>query len=230
MAGAVMGTSGGTLKWLVERLCPDLTSPDRYQRIDAEAAGVPPGARGVVCLAGLAGERAPRWNAAARGAFVGLDLTHGRAELARAVLESVALSVRAVVDALGALGADVRRLRVVGGGAQSDLWSQLRADATGLPVDRPRSVEGTVTAVALLAGLGVGIYADLAEGVRRAAPAGRVFTPRAEVTEAYAALAPAVERVAAGLEPSWESLAWWRAQSSPVNAPVSPRTSCGPAS
>lgn len=229
MAGAVMGTSGGTLKWLVERLCPDLTGPDRYQRIDAEAAGVPPGARGVVCLAGLAGERAPRWNAAARGAFVGLDLTHGRAELARAVLESVALSVGAVVDALRALGADVRRLRVVGGGAHSDLWSQLRADVTGLPVERPRSVEGTVTGVGVLAGLGVGIYADLAEGARRAAPAVRVFTPRAEATDAYAALAPAAERVSTGLEPAWESLARWRDHPGPPNDLVSARRSGGPA-
>lgn len=59
--------------------------------------------------------------------------------------------------------------------------------------------------------LGVGIYADLGEGARRAAPAARVFTPRAEATEAYAALAPAVERVSAGLDPAWELLARWRA-------------------
>jgi xylulokinase len=210
MVGAVLGTTGGTLKWLVDRLCPDLTGDDRYQRLDAEAARVAPGARGVVCLTGLAGERAPRWNAAARGAFIGLDLMHDRADLARAVLESVALSVRAVVEALRALGADVRRLRVVGGGARSDLWSQLRADVTGLPVERPRPVEGTVTAVALLAGLGVGLYADLEEGARRAAPAVHVFTPRDDAATDYAALAELSARVFAGLEPTWDSLARWR--------------------
>jgi xylulokinase len=202
-----MGTTGGTLKWFVEQLCPDLTGPDRYRRLDEEAAGVPPGARGLVCLAGLAGERAPRWNAAARGAFVGLDLTHGRAEMARAVLESVALTVGAVVDTLRRLGADVRRLRVVGGGAQSDLWNQIRADVTGLPVERPRSVEGTVTAAALLAGIGIGLYEDLAAGARRAAAAGRVFVPRAELAESYQALAALAERVSSGLEPAWEPLA-----------------------
>jgi xylulokinase len=206
MVGGVLGTTGGTLKWFVDRLCPDLTGPGRYRALDEEAARVPPGARGLVCLAGLAGERAPRWNALARGAFVGLDLSHGRAELARAVLESVALSVGAVVGALRGLGADVRRLRVVGGGAQSDLWSQIRADVTGLPVEVPRSIEGTVTAAGLLAGLGVGIYADLAEGARRAAPATRVLMPRAEAAKDYAALAEVAESVYAGLEPVWPSL------------------------
>jgi xylulokinase len=213
MVGGVLGTTGGTLKWLVDRLCPDLTGPDRYRRLDDEAARVPTGARGVVCLAGLAGERAPRWNAAARGAFVGLDLAHGRAELARAVLESVALSVAAVVGTLRTLGAEVRRLRVVGGGAQSDLWTQIRADATGLPVERPRSVEGTVTAIALLAGVGVGLYTDLAAGARRIAPPTRVFAPQPALAADYAALAKTADAVAAGLEPSWQALTPWRRRS-----------------
>jgi sugar (pentulose or hexulose) kinase len=207
MVGGVMGTTGGALKWLVERLCPDLTGTDRYRRLDEEAARVPPGARGVVALAGLAGERAPRWNAAARGAFVGLDLTHGRAEMARALLESVALSVGALVGALRGLGADIGRLRVVGGGAQSDLWSQIRADVTGLPIEIPRSVEGTVTSAALLAGLGVGLYPDLAEGARRVAPEARTFAPRAEATKEYAVLAALADRVYAALELTWDDLA-----------------------
>jgi xylulokinase len=164
----------------------------------------------VVCLAGLAGERAPRWDAAARGAFVGLDLIHGRAELARALLESVALSVRAVVETIRGLGADVRRLRVVGGGAQSDLWSQIRADVTGLPVERPHAMEGTVTAVTVLAGLAIGLYADLQAGARRVAPTARVFTPQPEATREYAALAVLADQVYAGLAPAWESLARWR--------------------
>jgi xylulokinase len=210
MVGGLLGTTGGTLKWLVDRLCPDLAGDGRYRRLDDEIARVPVGARGLVALAGLAGERAPRWNAAARGAFAGLDVTHGRAELGRAVLESVALSVRAVVAALRGLGADVRRLRVVGGGARSDLWTQIRADATGLPVERPRSVEGTATAVALLAGLGVGLYADLAEGARRAAPAARLFEPAPTRVEAYARLADLADRVYAGLAPCWDDLARWR--------------------
>ncbi len=100
MVGAVLGTTGGTLRWLAERFCPDLVGDDRYRRLDDDASTVPPGARGVLFLPGLAGDRAPRWNADARGAIVGLDLTHGRAELARAVLDGVALTVRAVVETL----------------------------------------------------------------------------------------------------------------------------------
>ena len=106
----------------------------------------------------MSGERAPLWNPAARGVFFGLDLSHSRGDLARAILESVALSVREMVEVMKQTGAQVRTLQVVGGGAGSDLWNQIRADSTGLPVARPKLTEGTATGILLLTGLGIGLF------------------------------------------------------------------------
>ena len=112
-----MGTTGGALKWFVEKFCPDLTGPDRYRILDQEAGRAGTGAHGLVGLTGLSGERAPLWNPAARGVLFGLDLRHGRGEVARAILESVALMIREMVEILEGMGVGVKRLQVVGGGA-----------------------------------------------------------------------------------------------------------------
>lgn len=189
MVGAVMGTTGATLAWFADRFCAGLEGPDRHRALDAEAARSGTGARGLLCLTGLAGERAPLWDPDARGVVFGLGLTHDRGDVARAILEGVALGVRNVTEILGALGVDVRRLRVVGGGAASDLWNQIRADATGLVVERPCVVEGTATGAALVAGLAVGLHDGLATAALRAARIERTWAPDPALAERYAALA-----------------------------------------
>jgi sugar (pentulose or hexulose) kinase len=111
--------------------------------LEALAATAPDGAGGLVLLPYLspAGERAPFLDPAARGTLYGLSFEHGRAELARAVFESLAA---VVADCLAATGRDHRQVRVCGGGAASELWCRLIADRTGATVLRAAS--GTVSA------------------------------------------------------------------------------------
>lgn len=104
------------------------------------------------------GERSPIWDPQASGAFIGLNLTHTRAHLYRAVLEGVALALQHNIEAgqRGASSLD-ERLIVVGGAAHSDLWMQIIADVTGYPVFTiEQEVEAAIGA-ALLAALGVGL-------------------------------------------------------------------------
>jgi xylulokinase len=177
MVGGIMGTTGGVLKWFVEKFCPDLTGPDRYRILDQEAKRAGVGARGLIALTGFAGERAPLWNPLARGVLFGLDLRHGRGEIARAILEGVAFTIRNMVEVLKEIGADVRRIRVVGGGSVSHLWNQIRADVTRTPFERAKVTEGTATGIALLTGLGIGLYQDLGEATRRIAPVEKTYEP-----------------------------------------------------
>ncbi len=124
---------------------------DPYERLLAEAAGVAPGAEGVLFLPWLAGSMAPRFDDRARGAFVNLGLTTERAHLVRAVLEGVALGVAWLaphVVALAGHGAaapavDGAGLTFGGGGAASPLWGQVLADVTGLTVHRVASARAT---------------------------------------------------------------------------------------
>lgn len=177
MVGGIMGTTGGVLKWFVEELCPELTGPNRYKILDGEAEKAGVGARGLLALTGFTGERAPLWNPLARGVFFGLDLSRKRGEIARAILEGVAFTIRNMAGVLKEIGADVRRIRIVGGGSASDLWNQIRADVTRIPCERAKVTEGTATGIALLTGLGIGLYRDLGEATRRIAPVDKIYEP-----------------------------------------------------
>ena len=99
-----------------------------------------------------------------RGAAVGLSLRHGRAALARAVLEGVAYGIRARIETLATAGSPATELRVSGGDSRLGTWNQIKADVLGIPVVRVPG-DATSAGAALLAGLGVGIYRDPAEAV-----------------------------------------------------------------
>ncbi|MGZ8502631.1 MAG: FGGY-family carbohydrate kinase, partial [Candidatus Limnocylindrales bacterium] len=135
-----------------------------YARLDAEAGRVRPGADGVVGLPVLGdGERT---DPDVRGAFAGLSLRHDRAALARAVLEGVAFAIDDQLDLLRSGGAPVTELRVSGGDTRLTSWTRIKADLLGIPV---RTVPGdaAVSGVAMLAGLGAGVYRDPAEAIER---------------------------------------------------------------
>lgn len=153
-----MQCAGGSYDWL-ERLLRGGGSTRLYEEMEALAADVEPGAEGLVFLPYLIGERSPHWNPHARGAFVGLTMAHGRGEMARAVLEGVALNLRIILDAFREQGAELSALRLIGGGARSPLWRQILADVFGLPVLRPQLlVEATSLGAAIAGGVGIGLY------------------------------------------------------------------------
>jgi xylulokinase len=149
--------SGGALEWLRATLgIADFASFDRL------AAAVPAGAEGLLFLPALNGAMTPEWIAGARGCFYGLTPAHGPGHLARAVLEGNAFGLKDVVMALRAMGVAADRLRLLGGGARSDLWAQIRADATGQPAERARLADASAVGAAILGGVAAGILPDLA--------------------------------------------------------------------
>jgi xylulokinase len=184
--------SGGNLRWWRDRFGAAEMEAERAGRGDAydllceAAAGVPPGADGVVFLPCMQGAMAPEWNGAARGVFYGLSLSHGREHLTRALLEGSAFALRDILEAMRGAGLDVRRLTIVGGGAKGALWRQIKADVTGFPVRVPESVETTATGAAILAAVGSGLHASIADAVRgfvRFRP--EEHAPDPSVAEAY---------------------------------------------
>ncbi len=130
------------------------------------------GARGLCFLPYLDGERTPDLPGAA-GAFWGLRATHRPADMARAVAEGVTFGLRYGIEALRRAGVEPRQITLVGGGARSDAWAQLCADALGLPVARAPVVE----AAALGAALQARWVVDDRAPSRPSAAAGDVFLP-----------------------------------------------------
>lgn len=150
---AGMATTGALTRWFRDELC----SGTSYAELFGAAADVEPGCGGVLVLPYFSGERTPRNDPHARGVVVGLSLSTTRAELFRAVLESVALGVRHHLDAFRARGAGVERVVAIGGGAQSAVWPQIVSDVTGVPQVLPRATAGACRGDALLAGIAVGL-------------------------------------------------------------------------
>ncbi len=131
LQSAPMSCTGGSLAWFRDVLAPHQSLDQLLQ--DAEQS--PPGSRGVVFTPYLAGERAPLMDPAATAAFAGLTLGAGRADLTRAVLEGVACGLRHNLQAIAAVCSwSPQAITLAGKPAQNRLWSQIRADVTGLPV------------------------------------------------------------------------------------------------
>ncbi|MCX7851678.1 MAG: FGGY-family carbohydrate kinase [Caldilineales bacterium] len=155
---AAILAAGLALRWLRDTLFPGAD----YGTLADRAAAIPPGAEGLLFLPHLAGERTPHMDPHATGAFVGLTLRHTADHLIRAVMEGVVFALRQGLDLMLACGARVGRLIASGGGTRHPLWLRLLADICNRPVSVAATEEAAAFGAALLAGVGVGWWPDLA--------------------------------------------------------------------
>lgn len=149
-------SAGMALRWLRDSVF-ELDGPDAYTRMIASAEDVPIGARGLVFLPYLVGERSPHMDPTARGIFLGLTARHGRPELVRAVLEGVTLACFDASRALADAHALPDRLVLAGGGARSPLWQRIVADVFGVSLRRLEINEQTAVGACILGGAAVGL-------------------------------------------------------------------------
>lgn len=185
---AAMLSAGLTLRWLRDNLF-GLTMPNAYETMTTWAASVPPGANGLLCLPYLVGERTPHMDPLARGLFLGLTASHGRAELVRAVLEGVALACFDATEILRAIGARPTRIVVAGGGGQSRLWCQIIADVFNLPIQQLAVADQSAMGAILLAGSGIGRF-DLVETAQMWASFKPPILPNPKAHATYQTLLP----------------------------------------
>jgi len=152
-------TTGAALKWISNLFrSPDLTPAEGYTSLLAEAESVPPGSNGLIFLPHLMGERGPKYIPEAVATFYGLTLAHGRAEMARAVIEGCAYHLRQIIADRKL--SDLTEAIAVGGGANSSLWLQILADTLGMSLSVPRVIDAAALGAAITAGVAAGIYPD----------------------------------------------------------------------
>ena len=154
--------SGGCTLWCARSVL-DIDQAGLFEL----AARAPAGADGVLFVPALSGATVPRWNDRMRGSFAGLSMNHDRSHLARAVVEGCSFALRDVLGRLDALGLAGEEIRIVGGGARSELWLQIKADVTGRTVRPVLAEEPTALGAAILAGLAAGTFRDAADAVAR---------------------------------------------------------------
>jgi xylulokinase len=203
--------SGGAYRWFRDELGgPEVaraaaTGADVYELLNALALAAPPGAAGVCWIPALSGAMAPEWNPRARAGWIGLTAAHGRAHMARALLEGNALALRDVVEAIAAAGQAPRSLVCVGGGARGDLLLSIRAHITGLTVCRPLDVETTARGAAMLAAAGIGLHPTVTDAARAmAGPRTEPVGPDPELRALYDDLHARHLRLYAALRPLFE--------------------------
>ncbi len=161
--------AGLSLQWFRNQFCRaemDTASSmgvDPYQLMDKEAAQVGPGANGLLYLPYLMGERTPHLDADCRGVFFGLSASHTKRDMLRAVMEGVVYSLRDCLEIMKDMGVPVGEVRASGGGGKSPLWRQMQADVFGTEIQTINSSEGGALGVALLAGVGTGVYKSVPE-------------------------------------------------------------------
>ena len=154
MAG--LATSGTLTHWFRDQLARDAD----FAQLAAEAADSPKGAKGLLCLPYFSGERTPIHDPLAKGAFFGMDLTHTRADLYRAVLEGIAMGTAHVFETCAEVGASPVTVRAVGGGTKNALWLQATSDLCGAVQEVCDKTIGASYGDAFLAALAVGLVAE----------------------------------------------------------------------
>ncbi|NBE08222.1 FGGY-family carbohydrate kinase [Paragemmobacter ruber] len=185
MAG--LATSGTLTHWFRDQFARDA----RFGDLAAEAAASPKGAKGLLCLPYFSGERTPIHDPQAKGAFFGLDLTHTRGDMFRAVLEGIASGTAHVLETYRDLDAMPRRILAVGGGTKNAVWMQATSDIAGVGQILCEKTVGASYGDAFLAATAVG--KALPDQIVEWNPVARTVRP--EAVPAYARQYPLFKRL-----------------------------------
>lgn len=145
----------------------DETGDDVYALMENLLAESKPGSRGIVFLPFLSGAGYPIWDPTAQGVFAGLRFSHGRADMIRAVLEGVTLESYDMYSRMKQAGIEIKSLTVTGGATASPTWCQTIADVFDVEIRPLKVSNATLLAAAVFAGIGVGVYKDVEDGVAR---------------------------------------------------------------
>ena len=151
-----LATSGTLTHWFRDQFAKDLPFEAAFRTLTQEAEGSPPGARGVIMLPHLSGERTPIHDSHAKGVIFGLNLTHDRGDLYRAAVEGIAFGTNHIIETYRDIGELPTKLLAVGGGTKNRVWSQATSDISGLPQTVCKKTVGASYGDAFLAALAVG--------------------------------------------------------------------------
>jgi xylulokinase len=199
---SVMLSAAGSLRWFRDALAPGTD----FGELAASASEVPAGSDGLLFLPYLSGERSPHPDPLARGAFIGLTLTHERRHMTRAVLEGVSFGLRDGLDLMTAAGTPApAQIRASGGGIASPLWRQILADVLDAEIATVNTTEGAAYGAGVLGAVGAGWFTDVVAACSawvRATPvaspgpdAAAYASAHATYRELYRVLAPTFHRL-----------------------------------
>jgi len=177
-------TGGMCLRWFRDSFCHEEidiqneTGLDSYLLMDKEADRVPAGSDGMIALPHLQGSMAPDVNLNAKGVFYGATLQHTKAHFIRSIMESLGYIICRNLEAVDAMGLEVKQIRTMGGGSKSDIWNQIKADITGKSLYVTYSSQDTAClGAAILAGAAAGLFESVESAVASMVKIKKSFEP-----------------------------------------------------
>lgn len=198
-----MQAAGAAFQWLKSTLNIEPRDGKSAFQILDEAADKSPG--GLLFLPYLMGERSPIWNENARGAFIGLSMQHSVGDLARAVMEGVALNMKGILDAFTEQ-ISVGEIRFIGGGAKSRVWAQIFSDVYGHPLNVPKVLdEATAMGAAVTGGVGINLFSSF-RVIQQVIETDHMVSSDAHRHAGYARLQPTYESCYRALMATFEAL------------------------
>ncbi len=212
----VMGVTqaaGLSLKWFKDNFCQDYIERaeklgcDVYSLINKDIDDIPTGSGRLIYLPYLMGERTPHLDADCRGVFFGLSGIHTKAHLLRAVMEGVSFSLTDCKDILTEMGADINEMMVCGGGGNSPVWRQMLADMYNCNVKTIDSKEGPALGVAILAGVGTGLYESVESACASFIHEKAISVPNRENNSKYNDIHKLYKRLYTSLKEDYKALA-----------------------
>jgi xylulokinase len=188
-----MSTVGSLTRWFRDNLAPlevaaqAAGGPNAYAALAELLKETTPGARGLIALPYFEGERTPMYDPDAKGMLFGLTLKHTRADIYRALLESVGFGIRHNVDCMLAEGLHPKQILAVGGGTKNLAWMQMISDIANIHMTIPEQQIGSCYGDAFMAGVGVGLFSGLGE-IRKWVRNNRQIRPNPNTAKVYAPL------------------------------------------
>ena len=160
----------------------------------------PVGANGIFFHPYLQGERCPYWDANLRASFTGVSISSKRGDFCRALMEGVAFSLRDCYRTLEEMKLPVKRIFLIGGGARSKIWSEIVANVFNCTVAVPTPGDASFGAC-LLAGTGIGLFADVKDAVAKCLHVDRTISPDPNAAAEYARLFETYRRIHDAMAP-----------------------------
>ena len=185
--------SGAVLRWFRDEFAASEMSiaahsfHDAYDLLVAQASQVPPGAETLVFIPTFNGSTAPIVDPYARGALIGLRLSHTRGHIIRAILEGISLEIRWMLDTLAEIGASVEEIRLAGGGSKNASWNQIHADILNRPIRPVLNPDAALVGAAMCAAVALGEVPDFQAAAEAFVKLGPPVYPRPENEAVYEA-------------------------------------------
>lgn len=206
VVGGPVNNGGVVWQWAQQTFLPQGDLPALEQLITPIKAG----ADGLIFLPYLGGERAPLWDADARGSFIGMTKQTTEATMARAVLEGLCFNLKAVLEMVSAVAGEPTVIHATGGFARSPLWKQMLCDILNVPIKLPDSFESSALGAAVIAMQALGLI-DSLDDVAQMVGATTTLTPGPNAAE-YQRLWPIWQQMNTQLSGTYQALADFQRQ------------------